>query len=310
MSIHKIAPLKSTLMHLKFDRIIQIFLLITCSNLPVTGQDSINWILKPEFEVLEWCGEGLVKTKKHNLYGLADTSGRTLVEPKYKDIGMFSGQRASVMLNQQYGFIDKKGDVVVPVKYNVVKKYSEGKAACKEKEQYGFINLQGKTLIKPAFRDVGNFKEGLAAVMDENRKWGYVDTIGNLVIPFMYDEANEFNSGMAKVRQDSIVSYITYETTYYAGMTPEQKKKAEESSKKRAAFSNALGNAFGKGSGNGAPGGISSTYKASKSSNKWGIMARKSSKWVIEPQFDDVVMLTETLAKVKMNRSWGLIRIP
>ncbi|HOY06268.1 MAG TPA: WG repeat-containing protein [Saprospiraceae bacterium] len=286
-----------------------IALFIAVSILPVTGQDSIKWIFKPEFDALEWCGDGLIKTKKYNLCGLADTSGRTILEPVYKDIGAFSGQRAAVMLNRKYGFINKKGDLVVPVKYDFVKTYSENKAACKENGQYGFIDTQGKILIKPAFREAENFREGLAAVMDANRKWGYIDTLGNLVIPFKYDEADEFSSGTAKVRLDSIISYITYETAYYKGMTPEQKKKAEETSQKKAYTANAFGLSNGRGKGSGAPPAKSAQYKASKTADKWGIMHRKSSTWVIEPQFDDVDILAESLAKVKINGYWGLIRI-
>lgn len=39
-------------------------------------------------------------------------------------------------------------------------------------------------------------------------KWGYKDKKGNIVVPFIYDEANSFSEGRAKVRKGSKYGYI------------------------------------------------------------------------------------------------------
>lgn len=44
------------------------------------------------------------------------------------------------------------------------------------------------------------FAEGLAAVR-KNKKWGYVDKHGIVVIPFSFDEARGFSSGLACVKK-------------------------------------------------------------------------------------------------------------
>ena len=38
---------------------------------------------------------------------------------------------------------------------------------------------------------------------DANRRYGYVDTSGNLVIPYKYDHAYEFSEGLAAVRDEN-----------------------------------------------------------------------------------------------------------
>lgn len=284
-----------------------IFLLIAFIHTSLMGQKSFDWMIQPEFEAIVWCGDGLVKTKKNGRYGLTDTSGQTIIAPKYADIAKFHEQYAAVLLDSKYGFINKKGDVEIPIQYDFVIKFSEGKAAVKTKGLFGFVNTRGTFVIQPAFQHAGSFKEGLALVMNEDRKWGYIDTVGKLVIPFMYDEANDFNSGMAKVVQGGVDSYITYETTYYQGMDPEKKKTVEATIKKRAALNNAFGHTGRMGSG--SAGGNYFDRKASKSLGKWGIKARQTDAWVVEPQFDDLELLAPNWAKAKLNGYWGLFRI-
>lgn len=284
-----------------------LFLLLSFVHTSLVGQKTFDWIIHPEFDAIVWCGDGLVKTKKNNLYGLTDTSGKTIIAPIYADIAKFYEQHAAVMLGSKYGFINKKGKEVIPIQYDFVIKFSEGKSAVKTKGLFGFVNTRGKFVIQPAFQYAGSFKEGLALVMNEDRKWGYIDTLGKVVIPFMYDEANDFNRGMAKVVQGGVSSYITYETTYYHGMDPEKKKNAEASVKKKAALSNAIGNTGGMGSG--SAGGNYFDRKASALMGKWGIKKRQTDDWVVEPQFDDLELFSANWAKAKSNGYWGLLRI-
>lgn len=53
-------------------------------------------------------------------------------------------------------------------------------------------------VIAPQYQDARQFSEGLAAVKKDG-KWGYIDTEGNTVIPFRFDDAGSFNDGYAVV---------------------------------------------------------------------------------------------------------------
>ena len=53
-----------------------------------------------------------------------------------------------------------------------------------------------------------NFSEGLAVVVNENGKYGYVDTTDKIVIPFKYKRAENFINGKAKVLENNKEYFI------------------------------------------------------------------------------------------------------
>ena len=65
------------------------------------------------------------------------------------------------------------------------------------------FSLYAHTIFK-IDNEVKNFRVGLAAIKDNDTgKWGYVDIQFNLVIPAIYEEANDFNIfGYALVKQN------------------------------------------------------------------------------------------------------------
>jgi hypothetical protein len=61
-------------------------------------------------------------------------------------------------------------------------------------------------VIQPQFDLTDHFSEGLAAVM-VNRKWGYIDNSGMMVIPANdFSNANPFHNGLARV----VTNHETY----------------------------------------------------------------------------------------------------
>ena len=61
--------------------------------------------------------------------------------------------------------------------------------------------------ITPQYEDASAFINGLAAVKKDG-KWGYINTDNEVVVPFQYDLAGEFNEGYA------IVGVLTDTQTY------------------------------------------------------------------------------------------------
>jgi hypothetical protein len=71
------------------------------------------------------------------------------------------------------------------------------------------FSLYARTIFK-IYNEVKNFSVGLAAIKDhETGKWGYIDTHFKLVIPAIYEEANNFNPfGYALVKQNGCWTMI------------------------------------------------------------------------------------------------------
>ncbi|EGQ2639350.1 WG repeat-containing protein, partial [Campylobacter coli] len=53
--------------------------------------------------------------------------------------------------------------------------------------RWGFIDRSGKFVIEPKFDDAWNFNEGLAGV-ELNGKWGFIDKSGKIVIEPKFDD--------------------------------------------------------------------------------------------------------------------------
>lgn len=72
----------------------------------------------------------------------------------------------------------------------------------------GFLDLDGDNITPIKFVHAKLFKNGYAAVCDDNRKWGYINKAGDIIIPHVYDSANSFVDGLATVQIDGLWSII------------------------------------------------------------------------------------------------------
>ena len=126
------------------------------------------------------------------------------VLPKYNSVESFS-EGLAVVCNKKtglYGFIDKMGNEVIPCKYYFVRQgFHDGVAIVyPEEEREVVIDREGNELfqIEEVYQGSG-FCDGLMALLkvnetnDDDIDWmhfakvGYIDTNGNMAIPFKYD---------------------------------------------------------------------------------------------------------------------------
>ncbi len=125
-------------------------------------------------------------------------------------------------LNCSIGFINKSEEIIIPFSpfpgdyLHSFTSFSEGlhgigrktgkKVKCKiydeETDEYlwGFIDKMGNEVIPCEFESVGSFIEGLA-VVQKNEKFGFINRRGVLVIPCIYENAMPFSEGHAAVQK-------------------------------------------------------------------------------------------------------------
>lgn len=113
-----------------------------------------------------------------------------------------------------WGYANTKGELIIPAQYPKCSEFSaEGLAPIYDKtiKSYYFINTKGEKLNTEAAGytlqsvlgfDVQGYNEGFVAIR-LNRKWGYMDTNGKIVISYKYDDASSFDDGVASVKQGS-----------------------------------------------------------------------------------------------------------
>ncbi|KAF0128467.1 MAG: KWG Leptospira repeat protein [Bacteroidetes bacterium] len=136
--------------------------------------------------------------------------GNPINSTKYSDARDFNEGLACVKSNGLWGFIDKNGSQVLPFIYSDVRYPGvlNGEICVSLRldnkpfnsiSKYGLINKLGKVIIPFEYDKEFKFCEGFACVC-QNKKYGFINRSGHLVIPCIYDYRAEFANGLANVR--------------------------------------------------------------------------------------------------------------
>lgn len=70
------------------------------------------------------------------------------------------------------------------------------------------LTLAGCGSAGPKYRNVRSYSEGLAPVQSTNGRWGFVNERQQWVIQPRFEDAHEFQSGKAAVRQNGKWGFI------------------------------------------------------------------------------------------------------
>jgi hypothetical protein len=128
-----------------------------------------------------------------------ESLGFAVYEKWQKPAGLFPFYEADCKL----GYVDARGTVVIPARFDAAGSFYEQLAAVginiNGKLMRGFINQAGQFVIGPEFDAAHNFSEGVAGVLLD-KKWGYIDREGVVIIPPRFADVTPFYRGLARVR--------------------------------------------------------------------------------------------------------------
>ncbi|MEO1626350.1 MAG: WG repeat-containing protein [Bacteroidota bacterium] len=138
-------------------------------------------------------GKARVRDAKTKKYGIIDTNGRYLIDPKYYYISNYFYKDDDIILvtndPHSYDFVTSTGEPLTQAGYNLAADFSEGLALVKTKEKvHGFIDKTGKPAFEldfdtpPAFRG-GVFKGELAWVKID-KQFAYINKEGEVVFRY------------------------------------------------------------------------------------------------------------------------------
>lgn len=96
--------------------------------------------------------------------------------------------------------------------YDYLAPFSECLGRYETKGLYGFVDTNGIEVVSPKYFEAGDFHEGLAWVQ-LNGKSGFIDKLGNVVVPLIYDNSgfsntSFFSSGLARVLLGNMFGFI------------------------------------------------------------------------------------------------------
>ncbi|HGQ6599822.1 TPA: WG repeat-containing protein [Campylobacter coli] len=85
--------------------------------------------------------------------------------------------------------MNDKAELVLPIKYDYISPcFSNDLSFVSIKNKTGYINKNAEFVIPAKFETVTLFKYGFAQVkLDRNKKFGLINTKGNLILPFEFD---------------------------------------------------------------------------------------------------------------------------
>lgn len=182
----------------------------------VNGKLVIDPIYMAGFEV-PFFSNGLcgIYNPKDDARGYIDTEGKIVIpftiystRPFFDDVTViYQPGEASGNKPARVSIIDMKGNILVekaPCYYSYETHFVGGLARIQKDFKVGFMNKKGEIVIEAKYDDARDFNEGLAAVKFTNSlgesKWGFIDKQGNVKIDFIFqNEPTSFSSGRALI---------------------------------------------------------------------------------------------------------------
>jgi hypothetical protein len=175
-----------------------------------TGKVIIRIPQGPHLDDPDVFADGRLRVKDGFTWGFKDASGAWAIPAKYNDAEGFKDGLARVQQGDKWIVIDIRGKTVPEdkKKIHIIGPYFEGLALAADNGLTGWIDAEGH----PAFplrkyQQAFRFSDGLARFQMDDL-YGYLDKSGRMAIPNRYDDATDFDHGLARVLTRAGFAYI------------------------------------------------------------------------------------------------------
>ncbi|MBA2937351.1 WG repeat-containing protein [Paenibacillus sp. CGMCC 1.16610] len=166
--------------------------------------------------------EGHAVVKVNGKYGLLDRNGSFALDPVYSAIGQVCNGFSVVNLKDMPPYFWKADctRMDAPKGYRIVGGFSEGLAPVQldgDMHHFSFINLNGDIVLKniSLMFFYQGFNNGLMPILFPNKKYGYINSIGEVVIEPKFDTALPFLGNAALVENRGKSTFIRSDGTPY-----------------------------------------------------------------------------------------------
>ena len=159
--------------------------------------------------------EGLLPCVRDDKTFYIDETGKEVFSFNGLGLGFSDGLAAVCdIITKKWGFINTFGTIVIDCNYDKVENFDTGISVAltfsndnlsEIKREY--INKHGKAIYSPNSNHIMEYSDGLA-VIEENNKYGFMDSEGKIVIECQYDNASPFYDGIARVSKNNRCIYI------------------------------------------------------------------------------------------------------
>ncbi|HYV94778.1 MAG TPA: WG repeat-containing protein [Chitinophagales bacterium] len=145
--------------------------------------------------------EGTFKAISETKLAVYDTLGNIIIPFQSGAVDKFSDGLIRVFDSGTNCYKDMKGNTRFCSHYPECSSFVNGRAYAGTEEHYGLMDKNGKMITSPIFEEMRFSDSGPTLVMLEGLA-GYLDSLGNPVIPLRYNFAEPFVYGFASVSMD------------------------------------------------------------------------------------------------------------
>lgn len=153
--------------------------------------------------------------------GLVDMWGTEVLSKTYSRLKVMDNGLIWKVENGRIGVMDRKENIIIPIEYEAITEFTNSIALVRKDGKYGMMNDKGKVVIPVIYdalyednpnllqehiqkMDSDIIKQGLipAKYGGKEGKWGMINLVGEIVIPFKYDKIGFFVNKVAVVRNN------------------------------------------------------------------------------------------------------------
>lgn len=134
--------------------------------------------------------------------GFINKQGNEITGLKYDLIYRFDNKTDVLIVKDKnlYGLITTLGKEILPLIYDNIEfqKLQSSHLKLKQNGSYGLFNVADSLVINCEYENIRGESEGLMA-SSKNGKWGFINSKGEVIIPFIYDSVTNFYENESKV---------------------------------------------------------------------------------------------------------------
>lgn len=160
--------------------------------------------------------------RKDGKYGYINRKGEIIIPLRFSSVSRFPDQTSGLVVASSGDYCaiyDQYGNNIVPYRQATQCDFSEGMSVGyygkSHNIQYFIMDRYGKETRLPDVEYIDGFmmcrfRSGRLPVMNKDNKWGYIDTQGKLLVPYIYDEVEEYYGDCARVATHHDDGTVTY----------------------------------------------------------------------------------------------------
>ncbi|MVZ64766.1 hypothetical protein GQF61_02790 [Sphingobacterium sp. DK4209] len=138
--------------------------------------------------------------------GLLNKNGTVAIKADYDQISFITNGMASAMKDEKWGIIDETGKVIIPFQYEMIFEISKANFTVYENEKLTLYNLKTNKMVGEEYDYISLSQDSPLITVQKDDKFGFINPLGKVVIPFKYTVAGTFENGQVVVAEDAEAS--------------------------------------------------------------------------------------------------------